>query len=59
MAHAYSRVGDYQVGLVVEWTGTFTVGGFNGSFPITGVARVPSPPAQVQAREARTELVAR
>ena len=58
VAHAYGRVADPRVGVVVEWSGSFTVGGLAGSFPIEGVARVAAAPVLVQVRQARAELVA-
>lgn len=58
VSHRYTRVGDYAVTVAVEWSGTFTVGGFAQVFPIEGVAVVPvAAPGQVQVREARTQLV--
>ncbi|MCW2620578.1 MAG: hypothetical protein JWL64_180, partial [Frankiales bacterium] len=57
--HVWHTKGSVQVTATVEWTGTFTLAGFTGTFPITGTARVTSPPTTVTVHEARTQLVDR
>jgi hypothetical protein len=57
VSHAWQVTGDRPVRVTVEWSGTFTLGGFTGTFPITGVARVTSAPTVVTVHEARTQLV--
>ncbi|MCW2725387.1 MAG: hypothetical protein JWN35_2308, partial [Frankiales bacterium] len=58
VTHRYTQPGDVQVSVVVEWTGTFTVGNDPTQYQITGPASVPAAPTAVRVRTARSELVA-
>jgi hypothetical protein len=58
VTHRYTQPGDVQVSVVVEWTGTFTVGNDPTQYQITGPASVPAAPTTVRVRTARSELVA-
>jgi hypothetical protein len=57
VSHTYTSTGPHPVTVTVEHTGTFTLGGFTGSFPITGTARVTSAPTTITAHEAHAQLV--
>ena len=58
VAHTYTRVGDREVVLTTEWTGTFTVDDI-GPFDITGEAITQvSEPMALPVREARGVLTA-
>jgi hypothetical protein len=58
VTHRYTQPGDVQVSVVVEWTGTFTVGNDPTQYQITGPASVAAAPTTVRVRTARSELVA-
>lgn len=57
VTHTYRSPATAPVSVVVEWTGTFWVGGYPDEFPINGVARVDSAPVLLDVRQARTQLV--
>jgi hypothetical protein len=57
VSHLYKRAGDVVVTVVVEWTGSFTVGNDPTVIAITAAARTPAQTATVKIREARSQLV--
>ena len=59
VTHRYTRVADVTVSVVVEWTGTFTVGGDPTSYPITTPALTRPQRADLRIRQARSQLVSR
>jgi hypothetical protein len=58
VTHRYTRAGDVQVSVVVEWTGTFSVGDDPTQYEIQSPATVPAEPTTVRVRTARSQLVA-
>lgn len=57
VTHLYERAQTFGASVRVTWTGTFTLPGSSEVFPIRTPAYVQGPVAQVDVREARTELV--
>ena len=57
VTHIFTRAGDLSAQVVVEWHGTFTVGGDATEYPIATPAFVRAPPVLIQVREARAQLV--
>ena len=57
VSHRYTRVADVTVSVVVEWVGSFTIGGNPTSYPITTPAFTPAQTTAVEVREARSQLV--
>jgi hypothetical protein len=54
--HEYTQAGTREAYVVIEWSGTYRIGG-GPTRPISGRATTTGDPARVQVREARTELV--
>ncbi|MEX2290414.1 MAG: hypothetical protein WD794_08840 [Mycobacteriales bacterium] len=54
--HEYRRAGDVQAYVVIDWSGSYRVGG-GPSRSIAGVATTTGEPVPVQVRQARAELV--
>jgi hypothetical protein len=48
VSHRYTRTADLTVSVVVEWTGTFTVGNDPTAYPITASAFTPAQTTQVR-----------
>lgn len=57
VTHLYERAQTFGASVRVAWTGTFTLPGSSEVFQIRTPAYVQGPVAQVDVREARTELV--
>jgi hypothetical protein len=57
VTHRYAKAGDLPVSVVVEWRGTFRVGGDPTEYTITTPAYVRSLPVTVRVRTARSQLV--
>lgn len=55
--HDYLAAGGFAASVRVTWTGTFRIQGTTQSFPIRTPAYVQGPPAVVDVRQARSELV--
>ena len=57
VTHRYGKAGDVPVSVLVEWRGTFRVGGDPTEYTITTPAYVRSLPVTVRVRTARSQLV--
>jgi hypothetical protein len=55
--HEYSTAADRGAYVVIEWTGTYRIGGDPQVRAVTGTATTTGEPIQVLVRQARTELV--
>ena len=55
--HTYNRAGPRGAFVVIEWTGTYRIGGDPAVRQVKGTATTTGDPAPVAVRTARTELV--